>query len=119
MPSNYGFMLLQVFNLINKSMIQIDDPTILNEIIKNLFKKKRSVPYYMKLEPEYDTISIYWKNNRCTEITNTYVCIDIRLDKDNGMHGIIILNPKRSGKKQYRFTTFAFDITNFRKGEVY
>lgn len=98
--------------------IEINNPTILNEIIKNLFKKKRKMPHYITIMPDCDTIKICWKNNRCTKIVDMFVCVDIEMDKDSGMYGIIILNPKSKVKKQYRFTTLVFDITNFRKGEV-
>ncbi|MEE3485695.1 MAG: hypothetical protein VZQ98_15420 [Bacteroidales bacterium] len=101
------------------NMIEINNPTILNEIIKNLFKKKRNVPHSISITPECDTMIINWKNGHCTKIVDMFICMDIRIDKDSGMYGIITLNPKRNVKKQYRFTTFVFDITNFRKGEVY
>lgn len=99
-------------------MICINEPKILDEIVKNLFKKKRTTPDNITIMFESDTVRIYWKNNHCTEITDIFVCIDIVFDKDGNAHGIIVFNPKSKVKKQYRFATFVFDITNFRKGEV-
>lgn len=100
-------------------MIQIDDPTVLDKIIKNLFKKKRNVPRSITIFPECDVIHICWKNGHWTKIKDMFIDISIEMPNKGDTYGIITLSPKRLDvKKQYRFTTFIFDITNFRNGEA-
>lgn len=89
-------------------MLRITDQKLLEKIISSLFKDKRKTPEDIFIHE--DSVWVYWKNNKCTEIECMNRAELMRSSFDRHLYIQIDIRP--ICLRKYNSTAIEFDIEN-------